>query len=459
MARFRALLTPCLLIVSTLALFAAQSLPPNAHPATAEELFQISNVWTIRLTFSPEEWARLRPTPSGPEAPRTDGFVGPDGKRNGLSALRGLDFEYVRATLDLGTRHFTNVGVRYKGNGTYRSGNGSGKISFKIDLNKFVKGQKLDELATLNLHNNITDASWMNEVLAYRLYRDAQSPAPRTTYARLFITVPGLIATTNAGLYSIVENVDANFAKDRFGVPGGAIFKPATQTLFKDLGPDWASYDQAYDPKTELTAADQQRIIEFCRLVSNADDATFARRLPEFVELSNFARYMAVLVWLANPDSLLQQGQNYYVYLHPTTRKLTFIPWDQDHSFGQFMWSPLEQQQTLDILHPWTFPSRFLERTFQLDAFRQPYLARLREFNQTLFQADRFSRQQDELARAIRPAVEEEPVATRREVFKLAVAGESFPRPFYGGTATPLKPFVRIRQASVAEQLSKIGRP
>ncbi len=112
--------------------------------------------------------------------------------------------------------------MRFKGNGTYNAVPKFGKPSFKIDLNKYVKGQKLAGVSTLNLHSNITDASWMNEVLAYRLYRDAGAPAPRTAYARVYVTIPGSQARKYLGLYSLVENVDTNFFADaRYGVPGG----------------------------------------------------------------------------------------------------------------------------------------------------------------------------------------------------------------------------------------------
>ena len=78
-------------------------------------------------------------------------------------------------------------------------------------------------------------------------------------------------------------------------------------------------------------------MIEFCQFVSRADDRDFAARIGSFVDIEAFARYMAVVAWLSNPDSILERGQNYYVYLHPQTRKLYFMPWDQDHSFGNFL--------------------------------------------------------------------------------------------------------------------------
>jgi hypothetical protein len=442
---------PVAVMLATLVVSADQAKPP----LTAETLFDGKKVWTIDLTFTREMWDALTPAPSSP-APRTDGFKAPEGKRNGLAALNGLDFDYVHAAFAIDGRRFADVGVRYKGNGTYMSGRSLGKISFKVDLNKYVKGQSLAGVTTLNLHNNITDASWMNEVLAYRLYRDFDVPAPRTSYARVYITVRGARARRYAGLYSIVENVDDRFVAAHLGVKGGAILKPVTTHLFDDLGRDWARYNQTYDPKTPLTEADKARVFELCDLVTRANDSAYAAKLPAILDLDAFARYAAVLVWLANSDSVLQQGQNFYIYLHPRTRQLVFIPWDQDHSFGQFAWGAEWQPQELNILRPWTTSNRFLERTFAVPAFRQRYLAALDRLTRTLTVPDRLSAQVDELTAVLDPIAAHEPLAGRYDLFRKAVAGQSFDRPFYGGTVMPIKPFARIRQASVLRQLQQM---
>jgi hypothetical protein len=357
---------------------AGSVLPASQAPAprdpTQAELFQPTKVWTAHLTFTPEQWKAMEPTrgPSGPSNRYSGGewLQGPAGGRNGWGAVNGVVFHYAHADLEFAGRQFHDVGVRFKGNGTYLDARGSGKLPFKIDLNKYVKGQKIDGVETLNFHNNITDAGWMNEVLSYQLYRDAGVPAPRSSYVRVSVTVTGQSQRRYAGLYTIAENVDDNFLQARFGSGAGALLKPVTVNPFRDLGADWARYVQTYDPKTDLTPADQQRIMDFCRLVTRESDQAFAARVGEFVDLEAFARYLSVLVWIANPDSLLQQGQNYYVHLHPKTRLLAFVPWDQDHSFGQFLWSSLQQQQQLDIFHPWTKPNRLLERLLALPGFR-----------------------------------------------------------------------------------------
>ncbi len=218
--------------------------PTKVTSISAADFFAPAKVWTASLTLSAEAWEAMQPAYGaggggggfGFGGPR---FLGPPGGRNGVAARQGIEFDYVHATLQLGDWTFPDVAVRYKGNGSFLRATraGSDKISLKVDLNKFVKGQKLAGMSTLNFQNNITDAGWMNEVLAYRLYRDAGALAPRTTYAQVYLTVEGT-PKRYLGLYSMSENVDENFADERFGTKKGAIFKPSTQELFTDWGPD-----------------------------------------------------------------------------------------------------------------------------------------------------------------------------------------------------------------------------
>ena len=105
---------------------------------------------------------------------------GQDG-RNGMSAMMGLEFNYVHAAIDFNGTVLKDVGVRYKGNSTFMQSRDSLKRSLKLEFNKYVKGQKIAGVTKLNLHSNVTDAAWMNEPLSYRLFRDGSIPAPRTS--------------------------------------------------------------------------------------------------------------------------------------------------------------------------------------------------------------------------------------------------------------------------------------
>ena len=385
---------------------------------------------------------------------------GGEGTRNGLAAARGIEFEYVPADLEFGGRRFPDVAVRYKGNGTFIQSRGSLKRSLKIDLNKYIKGQKLAGITKLNLHNNVSDPSWMNEVLSHRLYRDAGVPGPRTSYARVYVTVAGLYDRKYFGLYSIVEDLDKNFAAEYFGGKVGAIFKPVTRELFAELGTNWAKYQQTYDPKTPLSSAEEARVMEFARFLGQASDAQFSARLGEYLDLEEFARFMAVTVWLSTLDSILGAGQNYYMRLDPTTRRFQFLPWDLDHSFGQFpLMGTQEMREQLSLAKPWQGERRFLERVFKVDAFQKLYRARLKEFSQTICRPERLARQVDEIAAAIRPAVREESPEKLTRLDKVA-AGEEVEiiranGPVRSGQMqVPIKPFARARAQSISDQLA-----
>ncbi len=263
------------------------------------------------------------------------GLQGPEGGRNGIAARMGVEFNYVHGNIDFNGASFSNVAVRYKGNGTYLQARNTDKKSLKVDLNKFVKGQKMAGIKTLNLHNQVTDASYMNEALSFKLYRDAGVPAPRTAYARVRVTAGDEHKNDYMGLYVMVENVDDEFTKEHFKAKGGALFKPVTPSLFEDLGDDWEKYKQTFDPKDKPSKEEIARVIETCRFVTKSGDVEFAAKLGDYIDLDSFARYMAVTVYLSDLDGILGPGQNFYLFLHPKTHKFHFIAWDQDHSFGQ----------------------------------------------------------------------------------------------------------------------------
>jgi spore coat protein H len=430
-----------LCVVGTAVFAAGQTAAPRT--LTQVDIFQPTAIWMAHLTFSADQWKAMEPTRAPVTSRNRSGewLQGAPGNRNGWGAANGVEFHYVHADLEFADRQFTDVGVRFKGNGTYLDARGTGKFPLKVDLNKYVKGQKLAGLETLNFHNNVTDPGSMNEVLSYRLYRDAGVPAPRSSYVRVYLTVTGQFTRKYSGLYTLAENVDENFFKAR-NTAVGAILKPVSVNPFSDLGPDWTRYIQTYDPKTDLTEAEQHRVIEFCRFVTHAKDAEFAARIGEYVDLDAFARYYAVLVWINNIDSLLDRGQNFYLHMGPKTRTFTFIPWDQDHSFGGFASVERRSYETGSIEKPWSDNIRFLARMHAVPAFRTAYLARMKEFSGTIFTPQRFAAQVAELAPVLRPVVANEPALLQR--FDAVAAGR-----------VGVIPFTAARARSVVAQLSR----
>ena len=371
--------------------------------------------------------------------------------------MSGITFEYVHADLNVNGTPLTNVAVRYKGNSTFMQSRGSLKRSLKLDLNKYTKGQKLAGVTTLNLHSNVTDAAWMNEPLSYRIFRDGRVPAPRTSWARVYLTIPGKYTKEYLGLYSLVEDVDKDFAGEQYQTKAGAIFKPSTPSLFTYVGDDWAKYNQTYDPKTDLTTKQKQRVIDFAKLVTSGSDADFAAQLPQYLDIDEVARYLALNVWLANMDSILNMGQNFYVYLHPETNKFQILPWDLDLSFGG-----MGGGTELSIERPFAPNNRFLDRLFKTEPFHKTYLAHMAEYNSTILKSERLAAIVDQTAKVIRPAIGQESAA-KLESFDKLVAGQPLapqnaPGGFGGGRGpgrgSPIKTFLSPRNQSVEAQLA-----
>ena len=102
-----------------------------------------------------------------------------------------------------------------------------------------------------------------------------------------------------------------NSVAERFGTRAGAIFKPVTQERFTDWGSDWAADDQSYDPKTDLTEAQKQRVIALGRLVSGATDEEFAGTIgdswSEFTERQHLAGARASSIGAACTGSCSRQ--------------------------------------------------------------------------------------------------------------------------------------------------------
>ena len=449
----------------TLALAAFAHRRPASEVNRAADLFSTTNFWTVHLRFAPGQWAAIEPRQIEPlEQQRGPGsrfeLRNPAARRNGLSGVRGIEFDWVHGTLEFEDRSIPDVAIRYKGNGTYLRSQQTAKRPFKVDLDEFSPNAPLAGRTTLNFANLVVDDSCLHDTLGYEMYRDAGVPAPRTSFARLFLTT-GDAPPDYLGVYALVENVDKPFAEERFGTRQGALFKPVTTELFSDLGDDWSAYDGIYDPKNRLTRAQSDRVIEFARLLTHADDSVFAARVGEFVDLEEFARFLAVTVLLSSYDGFLNNGQNFCLWLSPDTRQFQFIPWDLDNAWGKFgSTGSAPDRAQASIRRPWMGRHRLLERIMAVPEFERRYLQSLETLLATVFIPERLHRRVDELAALLRPVVaEESPRKFAR--FEQAVSMTSLAEPGAEGREFgrnrrphPLKWFITERARSVREQLA-----
>jgi len=265
--------------------------PPDQQ--TTDSFFGMKKVWEIHIQFEADQYKAIQPPEDvnwdagtafeGVFKDATSGgnFHSEKSSRPGLAGYMGVDHQYGKATVTIGDDTIEEVGVRYKGNGTFLEGHSSGKFSYKIDFNEFRDEQEYRGLTKVNLNSCVSDPSMLREALSLELFKAAGIPRPRTAWAKVYLTVTGQKEREYLGLYEIIEQVDERFLKSRFGSADGLLIKPSTFGVFRYLGEDWEEYKQGYYPKTDGTEQQQQRMIEFARLVHKAGETEFAEQIEE----------------------------------------------------------------------------------------------------------------------------------------------------------------------------------
>lgn len=440
--------------------------PALAFPQTSADLYKTTNIWPATIRFTSAQWKAVQPQSIQPERMNQNGkftLRNPKATRSGLAGVVGIDFPYSEGSFEFAGQTFDKVGVRYRGNGTYLNSLWGNKQSFKVDLNRIVKKQDIAKINTLNFVNSVPDFSYLKDALAQKLFRELGAAAPRTAYAYLTMHAPGKLDNQPLGLYLLIENIDADFAKDRFGSKDVPIFKPVTYELFHDWGDIWDDYAAIFDLKTKATLEQKARVVELAKLVSHASDEEFAQKIADYLDFEEYAAFVAGHVLTSSYDGYLNNGQNFYVYLDPRSNKFGFIPWDQDHGWGEFGYvSTADKRENASIWRPATYDNKFLNRVLKVEAFKEIYRRKLEQGLAGPFTVERLYREIDALAAVIRPAVAAES-DFRLARFETAISTNwvSGPRDGHGmsgaeGPAAPphqLKRFIHARVKSVREQL------
>lgn len=344
----------------------------GAEAGRQASLFGLTNLWTLHLTISGADWKVLN-SRGGPPARGGNnnggvfdgivrGFFGGDGgaRPGGVAG----DYPWATCTFEgPGGVKLTNVALRFKGASSMVRSPNPFKRPFKIDFDRGATNRRFLGVEELYLNNNVNDATQMREALAYDLFRRAGLPAPRTAFAQVYLTIPGRLERQHLGLYTLVEVVEGDFLKRTLGTKKGLLLKPEMMRGVPYMGEEWENYEERYAPKGEVDPKDAQRFIEFVRFVRQAPPERFAEGLKAYLEPEGFARFVALNALLANVDSFIGNGHNYYLHVHPTNGRATFIPWDLNEAFGMHPVSGSSgDQMVTSILRPNADPNQLVER-------------------------------------------------------------------------------------------------
>jgi spore coat protein CotH len=280
--------------------------PTAVTAQTAPTLFDDTHVHDIWLTVDPVDWATLR-----------------------------RDYQlntYYPAQFTFNEHNLGRVGIRSRGSGS-RSPE---KPNLLVSFDRYEKGQELLGLPAVILKANNQDPSLLREILSMSLLRKMNVPAPREAPARLHIN------GEEFGAYTLVERIDSAFLTDRFGQSDGYLYEwEARRTeqgyRFEYLGPDPASYSpELWSPSNNESNPDPGPIVELTDVINNASDSDFRQKLPEYLDVDNFLRFIATENFVADYDGILGTVfgmNNFYAYRFEQTKRHAFLAWDKDAAF------------------------------------------------------------------------------------------------------------------------------
>ncbi|MFL5331489.1 MAG: CotH kinase family protein [Gemmataceae bacterium] len=455
----------CIIALPVMAIVMAR-----AADLPAKDFFAAERLHQIEVQLTAENWDKMQPPggmagPGGPPPQDKDrdrerdkdkdkerdkdrdGPPRPPG--GGGPGNFGFDFTYVPGTVVIDGETVANIAVRFKGNSSYMVSARGIKHPFRFDFNRFESGKTFHDLKALSLANNAMDESQLRETLAYECFHEAGVPYSRSALAVVSLDVPEKYEHKFLGVYTVVEPVDKTFLNHRFGSHDGLLLKPERLPDLDDFGENWAKYQARYFPKGNASKQQKARLYELAHLVHKANEAEFAERIGTLLDVDEFLRFIACETLLANLDSFLTVGHNFYLYLDSKTDRFVFIPWDHNHAFGTFpMTGKPSQQADLSILHPYSGPNTLIERVLAIPANKAAYLKKIKTLAATAFAPETLHKKIDHYEAMIAEAK-----ARERK------AGNSVARPprmpgGFGGEM-PLKEFITERAKSVQAQLAE----
>jgi hypothetical protein len=230
-----------------------------------------------------------------------------------LNQLRRAPRSYVTGTVREGSRVLTNVALRLKGMGSFRGIDE--KPSFAVKFDEFATNQHYRGLSKLMFNNSAQDSTYLAEMLATQLFRDAGLPAARSTHARVFLNGKDL------GLYVVFEAMNKQFLKQHFADGGGNLYEAYLGDVDSRMEQDGGKRGDQSDVRALFNAA---RV---------ADAAERWKALNKVLDVDRFVSFVAMEMLTSHWDGYAIHTNNYRIYHDPKSDKFVFITHGIDWAF------------------------------------------------------------------------------------------------------------------------------
>ena len=419
----------------------------KADAAFWNSVYAENHVLDVQISITREAWDAMQPQ-------RRERRPGEDGPRVDF----GNQFPYAKTKVVIDGLSLPDTGMRFKGNSSYRFASRGLKRPFKIDTNRFAKGQKLHGRTKLNFSNAFLDSAFMKEKLGYELYHAAGLPTPGVGWADVTLTIEGLAEKKPLGIYVIIEQVDDRYIGQNLGKAskGSLLMKPESVDDWRYLGEEPKAYER-YNIKVGEKNVDQiRRFAKLLKLVEQGSDDEFAREIGKRMNLEQFAGYLAATSILVNIDSYIGMPHNYYLLMDKADGRLRMLPWDLNETFGTFtMGRSPEMLVKWDIDRPWISKRRLSERLFETESFRKRYRTAVAKLMKEHFTEEKLFERIDTFEKAITPHIKKDEIGKGFSGMQMGINGDSNGvNKAVDRRVFAIKPFILQRITSVNDQLT-----
>jgi spore coat protein CotH len=310
---------------------------------------------------------------------------------------------YMKCNVTIDGLMLPSIGAKLKGNSSYN--NPSIKKSFKLDLNEYITAQDYDGLKKLNLNNCFKDPSFMREKLMLDFCNHFGIPAPRCTYAKVYLN------NTYWGLYTIVEETNNAFLDRHFFENDGNIFKGDPTGDLKWLSSTQSNYYNKYELHSNETLNDWSDLVNLIDEINNTPIANWADSVDAVLNIQSVIKAWAACAVFADYDSYAGSGHNYFLYHNLLTNKFEWIVWDVNEGFGNFTMnmqaSQIENSSMFYISNPANRP--LYDKLLQVPEYKSQYTSAVCEMVDGYFNSWVMDPKIDSLANKIRAAVYADP--------------------------------------------------
>lgn len=249
----------------------------------------------------------------------------------------------MAATVEIDGQVFEGVGVRYKGNSSYKNPkkHNKAKLPFNLKADYSHKKQSFPGgYETLKLSNVFMDPSFMREYLSYEIARKYM-PAPLCNFAKVYVNDEYI------GLFNNTQSVDEKLLEDSYGTSEETFFKcdpewedvkdtPAgcKESEFSSIyyvGDNPKCYEGWYELQSKEEKKGFADLINLSKILNQSPD-----KIESVLNVDMTLWMHAFNHVLVNLDSYTGRfSHNFYLYKTPDGLMTPMI-WDMNISFGGF---------------------------------------------------------------------------------------------------------------------------